>query len=176
VLVSRLRHVAAVGRGVGADLAVPVHCHGRDAAAAFRDPLLAEGAVGAGEDLVGLECGEAREREVHAGLGPQAGVSREQDGELVLDRNLEWVARDRVRPLALRRRLGRERRLLRDRRLGLGNGERARQRRLGIATIGAAHGGEAPRATHPHAHADALALARVELVECPVAGGEALHP
>ena len=134
------------------------------------------GALGAREDLLGPEGREARSGQVHARLGAEAGISGEQHRELLLQRHLERVALEAARPLAARGRLRRQGRRVRHRRLCLGDGERAGQRRLRVRPVGAAHRGEPPGAAHPHADADSLALLRVELVEPSVAGREPLDP
>ena len=60
-LVAGLLHVPAVRGGEGADLAlVAVHRHGRQPAAALRQHLLAERALGGGEQLVHADGLEAR--------------------------------------------------------------------------------------------------------------------
>ena len=59
-------------------------------------------------------------------------------------------------------------------RAGLRHRERALERGLGVAPLGAARRREAPGAADAHAHADALGLVAVELVERAVARRQAL--
>ena len=121
--------------------------------------------MGGREQLVHPERLEARDPERHAGLGGQARVGGEKHRQLVLERDLEGIALHGADVGARRRRLGRER-------AGPGRGgllggdlERSLERGLSVSPPGPSGRGEAPRATHSHAHADPLALVRVEIVQ-----------
>ena len=179
LLVAGLQHLPSVRGRVGAHLAlgaVDGERHGGEATAALGQGLLAQRAVGGSEQLVDPERLEARDPERHAWLGGHARVGGEQHRELVLERDLEGIALHRARVRAAGRRLGRERD-------GPGRGgllggdlERSLERGLGVAPPGAACRGEAPRAAQAHAHADPLALVRVELVQPAVPRRQPLSP